>query len=133
MTRYPKAGKGSKWTIKELAAVKPAWKDDTISDSDGLFGSVRVSSEGNISIAFKYGFKWQGKKVWHYCGSYPVSDLSEIRSERDKSRELVKAGVDPRANKKSVRIEAQAAVEATIQADEQKQAESLTFNDLYQA
>jgi len=133
MTRYPKAGKGSKWTIKELAAVKPEWKGDTLSDTEGLSGDVRVASNGSVSIVFRYGFKWQGKKVWHYCGSYPASDLAEIRNERDKSRDLVKAGVDPRANKKSVRIEAQAAVEATIQADVQKRTEALGFNDLYQA
>jgi integrase len=133
MTRYPKAGKGSKWTIKELAAIKPGWKGDTLSDTEGLSGDVRVASNGSVSIVFRYGFKWQGKKVWHYCGSYPISDLADIRNERDKSRELIKAGVDPRANKKSVRIEAQAAVEATIQADVLKRAESLTFNDLYQS
>lgn len=133
MTRYPKGGKGNKWTIKELIAAKPEWEGDTLSDADGLFGSLRVAKDGSIWIAFKYGFKWQGKKVWHYCGSYPASDLADIRKERDKSRELVKAGVDPRANKKSVRIEAQAAVEATIQAEEQKRTEALEFNDLYQA
>ena len=128
MTRYPKAGKGSKWTIKELAAAKPDWKGDTLSDADGLFGNVRVVGNGSVSIVFRYGFKWQGKKVWHYCGSYPASDLADIRKERDKSRELVKAGVDPRANKKSVRIEAQAAVEATIQAEEQKRTEALELS-----
>jgi len=133
MTRYPKAGKGSKRTIKELAAAKPEWKGDTLSDTEGLSGEVRVTSNGSVSIVFRYGFKWQGKKLWHYCGSYPASDLAEIRNERDKSRDLVKAGVDPRANKKSVRIEAQAAVDATIKADEQKRTEALTFNDLYQA
>jgi integrase len=133
MTRYPKAGKGSKWTIKELAAVMPEWKGDTLSDSEGLSGEVRVVGNGSVSIVFRYGFKWQGKKVWHYCGSYPSSDLSSIRNERDRSRDLIKAGVDPRANKKSVRIEAQAAVEATIKADELKRTETLTFNDLYQA
>jgi hypothetical protein len=133
MTRYPKGGKGNKWTIKELIAAKPEWEGDTLSDADGLFGSLRVAKDGSIWIAFKYGFKWQGKKVWHYCGSFPATDLAEIRNERDKSRELVKAGVDPRAKKKSVKIEAQAAVEATIHADEQKRTESLTFIDLYQA
>lgn len=133
MTRYPKAGKGNKWTIRELAAAKPEWKGDTLSDTEGLSGEVRVASNDSVSIAFRYGFKWQGKKVWHYCGSFPATDLAEIRNERDKSRELVKSGVDPRANKKSVRIEAQAAVEAIITADEQKRAKTLTFNDLYQA
>jgi integrase len=44
---------------------------------------------------------------------------------------LVKAGIDPRANKKVVKIEAQAAIVEVIRADEQKRTEALTFNDLY--
>ena len=131
MTRYPKAGKGNKWTIKELAAAKPEWKGDTLSDTDGLSGDVRVASNDNVSIAFRYGFKWQGKKAWHYCGTYPTRDMAAIREERDKARDLVKAGIDPRANKVAARIEAQADVDAIINADEQKRTEALTFNDLY--
>lgn len=131
MTRYPKAGKGSKWTIKELAAAKPEWKGDTLSDTDGLSGEVRVASTENVSIAFRYGFKWQGKKAWHYCGTYPTKDMAAIRGERDKARDLVKAGIDPRANKIAAKIEAQASVDATIKADEQRRTEALTFNDLY--
>lgn len=131
MTRYPKANKGSKWTIKELAAAKPEWKGDTLSDTDGLFGDVRVASNGNVSIAFKYGFKWQGKKVWHYCGVYPANDMTTIREERDKARNLVKSGIDPRTKKLAVKIEAQAAIVEVIRADEKKRTEALTFNDLY--
>ena len=131
MTRYPKAGKGNKWTIKELAAARPEWKGDTLSDTDGLSGDVRVASNDNVSIAFRYGFKWQGKKAWHYCGTYPTRDMAAIREERDKARDLVKAGIDPRANKVAARIEAQADVDAIINADEQKRTEALTFNDLY--
>ncbi|NNM69080.1 MAG: tyrosine-type recombinase/integrase [Gallionella sp.] len=131
MTRYPKAGKGNKWTIKELAAAKPEWKGDTLSDTDGLSGDVRVASNDNVSIAFRYGFKWQSKKAWHYCGTYPTRDMAAIREERDKARDLVKAGIDPRANKVAAKIEAQADVDATIKADEQRRTEALTFNDLY--
>ena len=96
MTRYPKSGKGNKWTIKELNAASSEWKGDTLNDTDGLSGDVRTTSSGNISIAFRYGFKWQGKKYWHYCGAYPSSDMSAIREERDKARNLVKSGIDPR-------------------------------------
>lgn len=131
MTRYPKAGKGNKWTIKELASAKPEWKGDTLSDTDGLSGDVRVASNENVSMAFRYGFKWQGKKAWHYCGTYPTKDMAAIREERDKARNLVKAGIDPRANKVASKIEAQASVDATIKADEQKRSEALTFNNLY--
>ena len=130
MTRYPRGQKGSKWTIKELDAVKTAWKGDTLNDGGGLSGEVRVNS-GNISIVFRCAFKWQGKVTWHYCGTYPTREMAEIREERDKARELVKAGIDPRANKVAARIEAQAGVDETIRAEEQKRAEALTFNDLY--
>lgn len=132
MTRYPKAGKGSKWTVKELSAIKQEWKGDTLSDTDGLSGEVRVSNSGSASIAFRYGFKWQSKKAWHYCGTHPTVDMAAIRAERDKARELVKSGIDPRAQKIAARIEAQNAIEKTIQANELKRAEALTFNDLYQ-
>jgi len=129
MTRYPKSGKGSKWTIKELAAIKPEWKGDTLSDCEGLSGEVRFS--GSVSIHFRYAFKWADKVAWHYCGAYPANDMTTIREERDKARALVKAGIDPRANKKVVKIEAQAAIVEVIRADEQKRTEALTFNDLY--
>ena len=130
MTRYPKSGKGSRWTIKELDAIKPEWKGDTLSDGDGLSGEVRTS--GAVSIHFRYAFKWEGKVAWHYCGSYPANEMMGIREERNKARDLVKAGIDPRANKKVVKIEAQAAIDEVIRAEEQKRTASLTFNDLYQ-
>ena len=130
MTRYPRGKKGSKWTIKELDAVKAEWKGDTLNDGGGLSGEVRVNSE-NVSIVFRCAFKWQGKVTWHYCGTYPTTDMAEIREERDKARNLVKSGIDPRANKVAARIEAQAEVDATIKANEQKRTEALTFNDLY--
>ena len=129
MTRYPKSGKGSKWTIKELNSIKPEWKGDTLSDGEGLSGEVRFS--GSASIHFRYAFKWEDKVAWHYCGAYPANDMTTIRDERNKARDLVKTGIDPRAHKKVVKIEAQAAIAEAIRADEQKRSEALTFNDLY--
>ncbi len=131
MTRYPKSGKGCKWTIKELAAIKPEWKGDTLSDGEGLSGEVRYS--GSVSIHFRYAFKWVNKVTWQYCGAYPTNDMTVIREERNKARDLVKAGIDPRANKKVVKIEAQAAIVDVIRADEQKRASALTFQDLHTA
>lgn len=131
MTRYPKKGKGTKWSTKELEAIGLDWKGDLLSDGDGLFGNVRVNS-GKVSIAFNYAFKWHGKNAWHYCGTYPTNSLSELRAERDKARVLCKQGIDPRAQKVAARIEAQAAVELTIQADVARQIERLTFADLFE-
>lgn len=130
MTRYPRGKKGSKWTIKELDAVKAEWKGDTLNDSGGLSGEVRINS-GSVSTVFRYAFKWQGKVAWHYCGTYPTVDMTVIRGERDKARDLIRSGIDPRAHKAAVKIEAQAAILEVIRADEQKRTEALTFNDLY--
>ena len=131
MTRYPDGGKGKKWTVRELAVIKPEWDGDTLNDSDGLFGEVRVSSNNVVSVSFRYGFKWHGKKVWHYCGTYPASNLAEIRVIRDSARKQVNDGVDPRAKKIADRIEKQAAIDETISLANQKKAANLTFQDLF--
>ena len=133
MTRYPRQGKGRRWTVKELEAVPADWKGDTLSDGDGLVGEVRVSSEGAVSLTFRYGFKWEGKKAWHYCGTWPASSLEAIRAERDRARTLVKDGVKPTDAKRAAKIEAQAKVEATIAADAARKAEDLTNGDLIDA
>ena len=131
MTRYPKNGKGAKWTIAELKSIQAEWKGDTISDSEGLSGEVRVSSSGSISIRFKYAYRWNDKVAWFSCGTYPANDLVAIRNDRDAARSLVKDGVDPKAKKTAVRISKQAAVEAVIAEDKQKRADDLSFQDLY--
>jgi len=60
MTRYPKSGKGTRWTVAELKSIPESWLGDTVADGDGLTGEVRVSSGGTISVRFKSAFKWEG-------------------------------------------------------------------------
>lgn len=131
MKRYPKSGQGKKWTVKALNAITQDWKGDTLSDGEGLHGTVRFSQK--ISIHFRYQFRWQGKTAWHYCGIYPMTELTAIRAERDKARDLVKSGVDPRTDKKAAKIEAQDARLETIRLDEIKRTSALTFADLFAA
>ena len=114
MTRYPKSGKGKKWTALELKAVPLAWRGDMLSDGDGLTGEVRVVGDQTISIHFKFAFKWNGKVAWHYCGTWPALSMEQIRRQRDEARDLVRSGVNPNDQKKAERIENQAAVEATL-------------------
>lgn len=133
MTRYPKSGKGRKWTIKELEAIPSSWKGDSLSDGDGLTGTVRATADSTISIHFKSAFKWEGKVAWQYCGTWPSSSLESIRAERDQARNLVRQGIDPRAQRKAARIENQAKVEAII-ADKVKQdAANSTFQQMFDA
>lgn len=131
MTRYPKAGKGRKWTIKELEAIAFDWKGDTLSDGDGLSGQVRFNSLGGLLIPFRYAFKWDGKVNWFYCGSFPSSDLSSIRQARDVARDLIKQGIDPRANKLANKIESRNNVIETIAREEKRKSEALTIENLF--
>ena len=138
MTRYPKDGKGSKWTVKELDAITKDWKGDTINDSGGLIGEVRTGASDVVSIAFKYGFKLHGKKVWHYCGLYPKDAISTIREVRDSARANRKIGVDPRVKKIADKIVEKNYVESIITEDKQRiinaeteRAKNLSFQDLY--
>ena len=131
MTRYPKAGKGGEWKVKELQIIPLDWKGDTISDGGGLFGEVRVKADGSISIRFKYAFRWNGKVAWHQCGTFPASGIASIRSERDWARQKVAEGINPSDEKKASRIKEQATNKAIIAEAERKAIENLTVADLF--
>lgn len=130
MTRYPKKGKGAKWTTRELQAIPLDWKGDTLSDGGGLSGEARVSGDA-VSVRFKYAFRWADKVAWFQCGTWPVVDLAEIRERRDEAKRQVAAGINPNDRKQAERIENQKAVEATIEQDRQDRIENLTVKDLF--
>ena len=127
-TRYPKRGKGTKWTVKELEAVSTEWHGEILADGEGLQGEVRAASD-QVSVVWRYAYKWERKVKRFYCGSWPATSLEKVRSERDKAREALKAGLNPVDQKQAFRIEAQRAVEATIAADLRQQCEDLTIWD----
>jgi integrase len=131
VTRYPRSGKGRKWTVVELKAVGPNWKGDVVSDGDGLVGEVRVAGDDAISVNFRYGFRWKGKRAWHYCGTWPASSLEAIREARDRARGSLKAGVNPNDQRVATRIEEQRRVEETIQAEAQRKINDSTVQQLF--
>ena len=130
-TRYPKSGKGSKWTIAELKAIGPECKGETLADGGGLNGEVKVLSGNVVSIKFKYSFRLGNKTPHFYCGTFPFTDLVVIRDERDRARDLVKQGLDPRVNKIAEKIEGRNAVQAVLAQEEQRVAEELTISDMF--
>ena len=130
-TRYPSNKKTGKWTTLELKSIPPEWKGDTLHDGEGLYGEVRVNSNGSVSIKFKYAFKWENQTKWYQCGSFPANDLSVIRTNRDHGKKLVSEGIDPRAHKVAAKIEAQNKVDQIIAANEKARADNLTFRDMY--
>jgi len=131
MTKYPKSGKGNKWTNNELKAITSSWNSFTLNDGESLVGTVYVTSAKTVSIKFRYGYKRGQKKHWHYCGTYPDTSISEIREERDRARSVHKQGIDPKTEKKASKIEAQKIKQAIIEANEKEQSENLTLDALF--
>ena len=103
MTRYPKQGKGRKWTVTELKAVPADWRGDTLADGDGLSGEVRISSSGAISIRWKYAFRWDGKVSWFQAGTWPSVSLDNIRRARDTAQQWLAEGKNPNLRKQVAR------------------------------
>ena len=132
MTRYPKSGKGRKWTIVELKAIGPAWCGDVLGDGDGLFGSVRVARAEAVTIHFRYGIRFQGRRAWHYCGTWPTTSLESIRDARDRAQSDLKAGVNPNDRRAASRIEEQRKVEQTIKLEAERKASDATLRMLFE-
>ncbi|UOO90108.1 tyrosine-type recombinase/integrase [Vitreoscilla massiliensis] len=131
MMHYPKAGKGKKWTIKELNVITADWKGDTISDGEGLIGEVRVSKSNDISIRFKYAFKWDKKVSWFSCGTYPDNDMLTIRQNRDEAKATVAKGIDPRLKKQADKVIAQQEILAVIDEAKELERQNLTVRDMF--
>lgn len=132
-TRYPKAGKGREWTIKELDALKADARGDTLSDGGGLYGEVRVSKAGVVSVGWLYKYRCpiKGKVDEIGCGTYPGTSMADIRKARNTARDLVGEGLSPKQARELVRIEAQQALAAKL-AEAAAQAErELTVRDLF--
>jgi len=131
VTRYPKSGKGRKWTIVELKAIGPAWRGDALNDGDGLFGAVRVGNGQAVSVHFRYGFRWQGRRAWYYCGTWPAASLEHIRNARDVAQASLKAGVNPTNRRTADRIEEQHKVQLTIQQEAERLANDASLQSLF--
>lgn len=131
--RYPKSGIGQKWTVIELKAIDPSWKGEVLSDGDGLSGEVLVATDNSISIKFRYGFKWDGKKTWHHCGAWPAVMLDEIRTNRDNARKAVRDGINPKDQRKAARIENRLQVERVIAEQKKRDTDNITVQSLFDA
>lgn len=131
MTRYPKSGKTRKWTLLELKAIPSDWRGDTLQDGGGLSGEVRVATDSSVSVRFKYAYKSMGKVRWFQCGTWPMIGLEEIRGNRDRARESLRVGKDPTTQKQAEKIQNQAELNATIEADETRKKAELKFEDMF--
>ncbi|CAH6969595.1 Site-specific integrase [Vibrio crassostreae] len=77
---------------------KPTGKQVTLADGLGL--SARVSPVGGISWLFRYRDSLSKKQIWLSLGKYPDLSIKQAREERDKVREWLANGKDPKIERK---------------------------------
>lgn len=126
-TLYPKDLKN--WTHLELCAIGKKHKGYNLSCGGGLVGSVRGTTD--IYILFRYGFKWQGKKEWFFCGSFPSLNYKAIKANRDAAAKLVSQGINPVIHKQAEAIKANEANAKVIAENKAKQDANKTVTDLF--
>lgn len=133
MTRYPKSGRGRRWTVIELKAISAAWRGDSLADGDGLVGTVRVGDNDVVTVHWRYAFKRDGRVAWHYCGTWPMTSLEAVRAARDEARGTLKRRVDPNVKREADRIAERERLEAAIASDAQRRAEDVTVEQMVRA
>ena len=117
-------------TAKQLEALTSADDGRILREDGGLVARVRAGVRG-VTVQFRYEFKQDGLKRDQSLGSWPKKSLAQIRAERDEVRATAAKGIDPTAARKAAKIEAQAAVAATIAEAERQAAENKTVADLF--
>lgn len=88
-------------------AVKNLKSDGTpkkLADTGGLYLYLSVSG-GKL---WRMDYRFNGKRKTLSLGSYPLVSLKQARQKRDEAKALLLEGVDPSANKKAARAEAEA-------------------------
>lgn len=120
----------AKLTAKQLEALTPADEGRILREDGGLVARVRAGVRG-VTVQFRYEFKQDGLKRDQSLGSWPKKSLAQIRAERDEVKATAAKGINPTAARKAAKIEAQAAVAATIAEAERQAAENKTVADLF--
>jgi len=121
----------AKLTAKQLEALTTADDGRTLREDGGLVAKVRAGVRG-VTVQFRYEFKQDGMKRDQSLGSWPKKSLAQIRAERDEVKAIAAKGIDPTAARKAAKIEAQAAIAATIAEAGRQAAENKTVADLFE-
>ncbi len=121
----------AKLTAKQLEALTSADDGKTLREDGGIVAKVRAGVKG-VTVQFRYEFKQDGVKRDHRLGTWPKKSLAQLRVDRDGLKATVAKGIDPAAAKKAAKIEAQAAIVATITEAARQTAENKTVAELFE-
>jgi len=123
----------TKITQKTLEAIRAEQSGTTIRDEGNLFGRIRAKADGTVTISFYYRFRWNEKLKDLSCGTWPSDSLAKIRAKRDAAKLSVAQGIDPGAQKKVSKHEAQEAITSGLAEMERLRAENLSIQELFDA
>lgn len=99
-------------TYIQINAAKPRDKEYALSDSQGLYLTIRPN--GSKLWRFKYRFLDKQKTL--HLGGWPIISLADARVRRDEAKKLVANGIDPALEKKRARLAAKYAAANTFEA-----------------
>jgi integrase len=91
----------SKLTAVQLRNLKPKEKPYTLADGGGL--SVHVMPSGATS--WRYRYRFNGKPTTQVLGKFPDVSLAEARVLHQKSRTLLRDGINPTSERKRIKDE----------------------------
>ncbi|MFJ5371907.1 integrase domain-containing protein [Pectobacterium versatile] len=93
-------------TNTEIKAAKPAEKEYTLQDGDGLY--LLVKSSGSKIWRFNYYRPDTKKRALISFGSFPAVSLAEARQRREAAKSLITKGIDPQFHQQQQREQEQA-------------------------
>ena len=102
-------------TIKAIDRLKPKEKTYRKPDGDNLY--LRISPAGGKYWEMRYRRPLDGKEDTLVFGKYPIISLKKARELRAEAQERIALGIDPKAEKKRLKIETDTArqrEEATV-------------------
>ncbi|EMN1929398.1 tyrosine-type recombinase/integrase [Burkholderia ambifaria] len=93
-------------TVKKLQAQTPSDAGARLTDGQSLYGLVRVTSKGHVTVLFRWRFRHDGKTHDFNAGTWPKESLAKIRQNRDAAAQLIAGGVNPNDAKKERKLTA---------------------------
>ena len=87
-------------TILELKALTAADHGRRLTDGGSLKGKVHAARDGAVSVQFRFAYKFGGRSREVLVGTWPKTEITTLRKDRDALRALIQSGADPVARNK---------------------------------
>lgn len=97
----------AKISVKKLESLTPADAGTRIPDDHSLYGLVKARGN-DISVLFRWRYRFEGKHYDFTCGTWPSKSLKEIRETHEDARQLLRSGRNPVTEKQIGRLNTRA-------------------------